>query len=474
MKVIRIRDSEPVNNIDTLCKAVSSWYVRRDSKFYDIDNLTTKLSMIDVRRACIHRIGEQFSETPVTADTLKAVFKRTIDDQHNASDETIAVWNGRVACRPGQPRLIWENGTVTVNTWIEPHYRQLAGEGQDLGAIDDFLEVVFQRQAERETILNWLAWCLQHEDDKPAWAPFLYSRTKGSGKSTFCHLVTKLFGEANSVTQNNVDKLTSRFNMTALQSKLVISEELQLKPDSTQSNALKTYITEKVTLAEMKGQEAERIEQCCCFLFTTNHLPIWIEGEDRRYYVVEIDHDGHAMGPRSEDFQSIVAKEKAALEDPEQLAILYRKLMARDIPTTFNAKSLNIEKDGTAIMQRIQGATTQVTLDMLEEYLNELGRNTISQSKLAHVARTDLNTSVNALRHMMTELGWNRQKVKWGRVDHARAIWVRPGYTVENGKVYDGDGNEGAIDEQELDHSDLSELNVPGRVDLLLDDEVPF
>jgi hypothetical protein len=90
---------------------------------------------------------------------------------------------------------------------------------------------MFLRQAEREMILNWLAWNLQNEDDKPTWAPFLYSRTKGSGKSAFCHLVSVLFGQENSVTQNNVDQLTSRFNMTALHSKLVISEELQLRQD---------------------------------------------------------------------------------------------------------------------------------------------------------------------------------------------------------------------------------------------------
>ena len=73
MNIINMRDVEPATNIDTLCRAVSSWYVRRDSKFYDIDNLTTKLSMIDVQRACIHRIGQAFPETPLTNDTLKEV-----------------------------------------------------------------------------------------------------------------------------------------------------------------------------------------------------------------------------------------------------------------------------------------------------------------------------------------------------------------------------------------------------------------
>lgn len=69
----------------------------------------------------------------------------------------------------------------------------------DYGIAGEFLEQLFPRNTEREMILNWLAWNLQNEDDKPTWAPFLYSRTKGSGKSTFCHLASVLFGMENSV-----------------------------------------------------------------------------------------------------------------------------------------------------------------------------------------------------------------------------------------------------------------------------------
>ena len=44
------------------------------------------------------------------------------------------------------------------------------------------MEVTFPRPKEREMLLNWLAWCLQNEADKPGWAPVLYSSTKGSVK----------------------------------------------------------------------------------------------------------------------------------------------------------------------------------------------------------------------------------------------------------------------------------------------------
>jgi hypothetical protein len=41
-------------------------------------------------------------------------------------------------------------------------------------------------------------------------------------------VATALFGPANTAIQNNVDKLTGRFNMSLLQSKFVVSEEVKL------------------------------------------------------------------------------------------------------------------------------------------------------------------------------------------------------------------------------------------------------
>ena len=59
------------------------------------------------------------------------------------------------------------------------------------------------------------------------------------------------------------------------------------------------------------------------------HLPLWIEPEDRRYYLIEIDHDGHATGPRAEEFAALVGELRQAMEDEAFLAGLYRALMQR-------------------------------------------------------------------------------------------------------------------------------------------------
>jgi hypothetical protein len=427
--------------VSRICKAISCWYVRRDEKFYDIDRLTARLSRTDVERACIWRIKNCFKGVPVTSEIMRDALDRAITLKHDIPSETIAVWDGSVVCSPGETRLIWENGAVSVNKWQPPAYRGLGVSDADFGIAGRLINVLFPRERERAMVVNWLAWNLQNEEDKPGWSLFLYSKSKGTGKSTFCTLAAKLFGEANSVSQNNVTKLTSQFNTTALNSKLVISEEIQLRQNSTQSNSLKTLITEKAILAERKGMEAERLEQGCCFLFTSNHLPTWIEADDRRYYVVEVDHDGHAAGPEAARFSDLVARVIDQMNDPDQLAKLYNALIAHPVPDDFNPRSLNIARNSTDVMKRLQASSSQITVEQLEEFLNALDEGAVPESRIVAHVREQMHLNANAVRHMMSELGWRKERVKWGGVDYARAIWVKPEYVVQNGYVFGPRGN---------------------------------
>ena len=215
MKHIRNENTAvPEQDVSTLARAMSGWYVRRDSKFYDIDRPTVKLSKDDVVRACLDRFATDFPDMELSnRNLLKAVYYRAIDQKHAIPGESIPVWDGSIVCDPGNTtRLVRHRGVVSLNDWRVPEYRQLHDVAADMGVAEDFFRAVIPRDRERTKFLDWLAWSLQYEADKPAWAPFLYSETKGSGKSTLCQLVARLFGDDNTAVQNNTDKLTSRFN----------------------------------------------------------------------------------------------------------------------------------------------------------------------------------------------------------------------------------------------------------------------
>jgi hypothetical protein len=318
-------------------------FVRKDNKFFDVDFLGSPLSRTDVEQMILNRISEEFREVQLTNVLLKGVYHKLIEAQHSDRARSIQVWNGHSICLPGDPqRLVSVRGAVTANVWVEPGYRGLKINSADADVIDEFLNYLFQTDAERELFVNWLAYCLQNEAEKPSWAPFFYSSSKGTGKSTLCRVITELFGEQNTAVQNNVDKLTQQFNATLLRSKLVICEETHLQQGSTKGNTLKTYITDPFILVEQKGREQIRARNVTCFAFTSNFLPDWMEPGERRYAVFDVNHDGRAGGPAADDFAALVGRVHDFLDDPATVARFHNALLARRLPETFNAKSLNI------------------------------------------------------------------------------------------------------------------------------------
>ena len=104
----------------------------------------------------------------------------------------------------------------------------------------------------------------------------MFSAEKGSGKSTFAKVAGLLFGDQNTATENNINKLVSRFNAPVLEKKLVICEELYLPPGSDKANSVKTFITEKDAVVEHKYHAVQQVQQVCCFVFITNHQPVWL------------------------------------------------------------------------------------------------------------------------------------------------------------------------------------------------------
>jgi hypothetical protein len=443
----------PLDNLtqeqDQLIRLLASRYLRQENRFYHIDHPNQPLSRRDVEQTFMRTVGQELPEIVLTPETLKTVFKVGIQLQHTSQEHTVPVWSGQLRSYPGQEgRLIWNaNGTATINTWRMPAYRQRGVNQASYGRFGPLLKTLFPNPAERKRVLDWVAWTLQNENDRPAWSLLLYSKAKGTGKSTFCDVLKALHGIANSTTQNNVDSLVTRFNTQVLVSRLVVCEELSLKSESRQSNALKTYITDADTLTERKGREAERTPLISCFVFTTNHLPTWLESGERRYYIVQTDHDGHASGPRAAAFAEVVAGVYEALANPDEVAALYNALMQRRVSESFNPKSLNTERDGTAVMRQLLGTSGETMLEQLAEYLDSSGHGVIPQSEVQDHITKELRQNGNRTRHMMQELGWSYAKLKWGGKDYARVLWIKPGFHVADGNVIKPDGGVEAISE---------------------------
>ena len=191
------------------------------------------------------------------------------------------------------------------------------------------LKFAIPEASQRNMLLDWIAWNLQNEGDKPNWAIMLYSETKGTGKSTIAKILTSLFGLHNTAATNGIRALTQRFAADVLDRKLVVAEEVHISSHSAEGNALKDLITNAIVSVERKYQPIVSIPQTSCFVFMTNHKPLWLEGGERRYYIINIDHDGHAQGNLNDAFSKIAGKVNELGQNAQFLRDLYEQLITR-------------------------------------------------------------------------------------------------------------------------------------------------
>ena len=66
----------------TLTRALCTWFVRRDGKYYSVTNPNVSLSRPDVRQIACARFEEEYPDIALSNALLKAVFARAIEQTH--------------------------------------------------------------------------------------------------------------------------------------------------------------------------------------------------------------------------------------------------------------------------------------------------------------------------------------------------------------------------------------------------------
>jgi hypothetical protein len=433
--------SYTVNDNKEVLRIVSSWYVKKANFYHDVTNLQVKYQPHDIKHLIVQRMRETFPAWKASEQTWKDFFKVLLDPPVNKlnPERSIPVWSGKRVCLPSNPqKVIFRDGTATVNIWEKPAYRQLAGTPGS--AFDQFITYVIPNQQDREVFLNWLAWNLQNEGKKPSWAVMLYSEKQGTGKSTLTDLLKALFGEKNTGRINGVEKLVGRFNKETLENKLVIVEEVEVKRGSPQANSIKSLITEDSTMVEAKGLPAYLEDIYCAFIMTTNHLPLWLEESDRRFFILNFDHQGYANGGADHaGFARLVEQLKKQIADPKSLKGIYDTLMEREVPEDFGDR-LDVQKYATEIMRQLKDLSPDVAKQIVEEVLDARGIVFVPVEYASKIINRYAPREINAQTHLFQELGWRKGKFAWGGGAQKWA-WVKEvdaKYPAARGKVWSG------------------------------------
>ena len=433
-------DGKPYNpSIEEITRLVSGWFVKKDNKFYDVNNLQVSYTAQDLKQVIVNKTKVLFPELNLSKKDLGDFFRVLLDPpMTNANpEENIAVWSGHTACIPANTqKIFFKDGVVSINLWQLPNYRRAVGVKGT--ALDEFLNYVIPVEAEREVFLDWLAWSLKYEDRKPRWAIMLYSQKQGTGKTVLTDLMRDLFGVANTSRINGVRQLVARFNKEVLQHKLVVVEEIELRKGSKEANQVKTLITEDSTTVEAKGLPSSVEDINCAFVMTSNHLPTWLEEADRRFYILNFDHEGYNNGGSDYDkFVGLVKNLKEQTSTEAGIKGIYDDLMARDL-INHNAMSLNVMKHSTGMMKELQVLTPDVVKVELQEILeaNNIVFFTTEQAK--KLIGLFANREANSQTHLFTELGYKKKRFAWGGNPSQRACWYKPSAEPDRGEVLVG------------------------------------
>ena len=418
---------------------VSGWFVKKDNKFHDVNNLQTTYQAQDLKQVIVSRINVLFPKLKLDNKDLKDFFLVLLDPPiANANPErNIPVWSGHTVSLPANTQKIsFRDGVATVNLWEYPTYRRTVGVRGT--AFDAFLAYVIPDEAERTVFLNWLAWSLKHKEQKPRWAVMLYSQKQGTGKTVLTELVKDLFGVANTSRINGVRQLVARFNKEVLQHKLIVVEEIEVKKGSKEANQVKSLITEDSTTVEAKGLPSSVENINCAFLLTTNNLPTWLEQADRRFFILNFDHEGYNNGGKDyEKFVGLVKDLKEQVSTPAGIKGIYDDLMARDL-TEHNPMSLDVVKHSTSLMRELQVLTLDVVKEQLREIL--LANNIVffTSNQAQQLMELFAKREANSQTHLFTELGYKKARFAWGGDKSQKACWYLPSASPERGEVLVG------------------------------------
>ena len=433
-------DGTPYNpSIKEILRLVSGWFVKKDNKYHDVNNLQTTYQAQDLKQVIVTRIKVLFPNLTLTNKDLNEFFLVLLDPPISQAnpEENIPVWSGHTVCLPANTqKVFFKDGVATVNLWESPAYRR--GKSAPGIAFDEFLSFVIPDEAERNVFLDWLAWSLKYEEQKPRWAIMFYSQKQGTGKTVLTDLVKDLFGVANTSRINGVRQLVARFNKEVLQHKLVVVEEIEVRKGSKEANQVKSLITEDSTTVEAKGLPSSVEAINCAFLMTTNHLPTWLEEADRRFFILNFDHEGYNNGGKDyEKFVGLVKNLKEQVGTPAGIKGIYDDLMARDL-TDHNAMSLDVMKHSTSLMQELKVLTPDVVKEQIKEVLGRHGIVFLMSKQATDLINCFAFREANSQTHLFTELGYKKARFAWGGVKSQRACWFLPSADPDRGEVLVG------------------------------------
>jgi hypothetical protein len=194
------------------------------------------------------------------------------------------------------------------------------------------LEYLLPDQADRDHVLNWMAWLLQNMRLKPKHALLLQGKEQGTGK-TFLALMLEQILDVYNVSRVSQSDLAGQFNRWAMNAKLLIIEELRALDKREVAKKLHPLISEDRIPINDKNEKTFNIMSCFgLFAMTNDDAAIPIDDGDRRYLVIRTNAKPRDLPEYGEGYDpSYYVRLYALLRQPVAIAAIAYDLLRRDV-----------------------------------------------------------------------------------------------------------------------------------------------
>ena len=173
------------------------------------------------------------------------------------------------------------DGVDSVNTYLPcPGVRKAGDVTPFLNHIEKLLPV----EADRDILLNWMAYKVQNPGECMRWAPVLVG-APGNGKTTVAEVMSYAIGHkyVSVVQSSDVD---NKFNGWAYEKCLAVINDFKVGDKRDVMEVLKPMITDERIPVQKKGTDTVTSSNHLGFIITSNHRDAVVKTSDDRRYAV--------------------------------------------------------------------------------------------------------------------------------------------------------------------------------------------
>jgi hypothetical protein len=209
-------------------------------------------------------------------------------------------WSGQDIYAPNKPVVVKQNHKYHLNLW-KPSAIEANCEASAEPFIDH-VKLALGNDAEVDFILDFIAFRYQHmkPKSKAHLALYLFSSEQGQGKSLLKDTLEKVFGRSAIKISTNVRELTGQNAYQFWSKTLLIVEEVKVGADTRLYDSIKAMSGADIMDADPKHKESKEVEIPAQLIMLSNRAPLFLEEQDRRFYVAEWDTG--LRGTEKEDY----------------------------------------------------------------------------------------------------------------------------------------------------------------------------